>query len=118
MIRKIYKYPNRTMYDKLSSAEVNHTDLINFIFSGYRIEVEDKDTGKDITKEVLEKLILKTSNQAMLPTIKTALEYHLYRKRLKKIKMIKNEYSNPKYRRRNGHFNITKFANAVARMEV
>ena len=58
MERIIKKYGNRKLYDTQESRYVSLRDLKDYIRSGETVTIIDKQTGNDITSEVLTKAIL------------------------------------------------------------
>ena len=56
-IRIIKKYPNRRLYDTDQSKYITLADLKQLIADGIDIEVQDANSGKDITRSILLQII-------------------------------------------------------------
>jgi len=55
--RKIKKYPNRRLYDTEQSRYITLADLQKLVLDGEDFEVQDANTGKDITRNILLQII-------------------------------------------------------------
>lgn len=56
-VRVIKKYPNRRLYDTEQSKYITVADLRDLITNGVDIEVQDANTGADLTRNVLLQII-------------------------------------------------------------
>jgi polyhydroxyalkanoate synthesis repressor PhaR len=65
----IKKYPNRRLYNTLTSGYITIKDVAELIKSGNRVEVRDADNGEDVTALVLTQIIMDKAknNQGLLP---------------------------------------------------
>jgi polyhydroxyalkanoate synthesis repressor PhaR len=52
------RYPNHRLYDVVSSQYTTFSDIYKKISSGLSIQVTDRQTGKDVTREVLIGIII------------------------------------------------------------
>lgn len=57
-MKLIKRYRNRRLYDTTTSRTITQFDLAKMIREGQQVEVVDSDTGKDITLEVLGRVLL------------------------------------------------------------
>jgi polyhydroxyalkanoate synthesis regulator protein len=68
-MKHLIKYRNRKIYDPDIRKYVNLTDIKEMILNGFTVVIEDKDTGADVTPEVLatiiSEVIIKERNIAM-----------------------------------------------------
>lgn len=65
----IKKYPNRRLYNTILSCYITIQDVADLIKEGNRVEVQDLNTGEDITALVLTQIIMDKAkkNQELLP---------------------------------------------------
>ncbi len=56
---KIAKYPNRKYYSYLDNDYISAEDIILTIQNGDDVEIQDKVTEKDITKETLLRILFR-----------------------------------------------------------
>ena len=65
----IKKYPNRRLYNTRESSYITLKDVAELIKAGNRIEVQDVNTGDDMTALVLTQIIMDKAknNQGLLP---------------------------------------------------
>ncbi len=65
----IKKYPNRRLYDTISSKYITISDVAELIRSGNKVEVRDAETDDDMTAIVLTQIIMNKAkkNQELLP---------------------------------------------------
>ena len=57
-VRVIKKYPNRRLYDTLSSSYITLTDVKHMVMEGVSMVVRDAKTQEDITRSILLQIIL------------------------------------------------------------
>jgi polyhydroxyalkanoate synthesis repressor PhaR len=67
---QIKRYPNRRFYARNTSKYVSLQDLENMIRDGERLQIQDNQTGEDITRQVLAQIILDRQPEkiALFPT--------------------------------------------------
>lgn len=58
MPRLIKKYPNRRLYDLVTSAYIKQDDVKDLILKGHTVQVIDVKTDKDITQMVLLQILI------------------------------------------------------------
>lgn len=65
----IKKYPNRRLYNTETSSYITINDVAELIKAGHRVEVQDVNTGDDVTALVLTQIIMDKAkkNQEILP---------------------------------------------------
>lgn len=65
----IKKYPNRRLYNTISSKYITISDVAELIKSGHKVEVRDAETDDDMTAIVLTQIIMNKAkkNQGLLP---------------------------------------------------
>lgn len=65
----IKKYPNRRLYNTISSKYITISDVAELIKSGHKVEVRDAETDDDMTAIVLTQIIMNKAkkNQEVLP---------------------------------------------------
>lgn len=65
----IKKYPNRRLYNTQESSYITLKDVAELIKAGNRVEVQDVNTGEDMTALVLTQIIMEKAknNQGLLP---------------------------------------------------
>lgn len=65
----IKKYPNRRLYNTISSKYITISDVAELIKSGHKVEVRDAETDDDMTAIVLTQIIMNKAkkNQELLP---------------------------------------------------
>lgn len=65
----IKKYPNRRLYNTLTSGYITIKDVAELIKAGNRVEVRDVESGEDVTALVLTQIIMDKAknNQGLLP---------------------------------------------------
>lgn len=65
----IKKYPNRRLYNTRESVYITLKDVAELIKAGDRVEVQDVNTGEDMTALVLTQIIMEKAknNQGLLP---------------------------------------------------
>jgi polyhydroxyalkanoate synthesis repressor PhaR len=65
----IKKYPNRRLYNTLTSGYITIKDVAELIKAGNRVEVRDAENGEDVTALVLTQIIMDKAknNQGLLP---------------------------------------------------
>jgi polyhydroxyalkanoate synthesis repressor PhaR len=57
-IRILKKYPNRRLYDTLTSAYITLADVKKMVLEGAAFEVRDAKSGEDLTRAILLQIIL------------------------------------------------------------
>ncbi len=70
MERQIKKYGNRKLYDTTQSKYISLRDIKGFIREGDTVSIVEKETGEDITSEILTKAILddkEDKNESLSP---------------------------------------------------
>ena len=55
--RLIKKYPNRRLYDTVTSAYITLSDVKQFVMESYSFKVIDAKTGDDLTRAILLQII-------------------------------------------------------------
>ncbi len=65
----IKKYPNRRLYNTKESKYITIKDVSELIKKGYRVDVQDVESGEDMTALVLTQIIMEKAkkNQSLLP---------------------------------------------------
>lgn len=65
----IKKYPNRRLYNTDLSCYITISDVADLIKAGHRVEVQDVNSGEDVTALVLTQIIMEKAkkNQELLP---------------------------------------------------
>jgi polyhydroxyalkanoate synthesis repressor PhaR len=65
----IKKYPNRRLYNTISSKYITISDVAELIKSGHKVEIRDAETDDDMTAIVLTQIIMNKAkkNQGLLP---------------------------------------------------
>ena len=65
----IKKYPNRRLYNTEQSIYITLKDVAELIKAGNRVEVQDVNTGEDMTALILTQIIMEKAknNQGLLP---------------------------------------------------
>ena len=56
-LRVIKKYPNRRLYNTLTSSYIVEDDIVELVKSGTPFVIEDTKTGEDITRSILNQVI-------------------------------------------------------------
>jgi len=62
MVCLIKKYKNRRLYDTSSSQYVTIEQLQNYVLEGKEFRVEDSESGKDLTNEVLLQILVEAQS--------------------------------------------------------
>ena len=62
-MRVVKRYSNRRLYDTQSSRTITQFDLARMIREGHQVKVVDSATGKDITVEVLGRVMLSETSR-------------------------------------------------------
>ncbi len=62
----IKRYPNRRFYDLSASKYISQEDIEKLILEGRKVEIRDSQTGKEITRSVLTRIILERQPDKML----------------------------------------------------
>ncbi len=57
-MRVIKKYPNRRLYDTLTSTYITLTEVKGMVIGGEKVRVRDAKTGDDLTRSILLQIIL------------------------------------------------------------
>ena len=65
-IVSIKRYPNRRFYDLNASKYISQEDIEKFVLDGRKVEVRDSQTGEEITRSVLTRIILDRQPDKML----------------------------------------------------
>ncbi len=58
MKRQIKRYPNRKLYDTEKSRYVSLADVARFVRAGETVSIVDKESGEDLTAQMLTQIIL------------------------------------------------------------
>lgn len=64
---QIKKYGNRRFYSSKEKTYVTLTDIKKWVQKGYRIQVLDAETEKDITSEILTQILLEQGRASHFP---------------------------------------------------
>jgi len=62
----IRRYPNRKLYDTLSSHYINYSDVIQLIQKGATVKVIDNKTREDVTHFILRQILLKKEKEFLV----------------------------------------------------
>ena len=62
---QIRRYPNRRFYDRSSSKYVSLDDIEAAVHNGKTVEIQDSQTGEDITRAVLTRIIIERNPEKM-----------------------------------------------------
>ena len=71
-VRILKKYPNRRLYDTLTSAYITLADVKAMVLEGAPFEVRDAKTGDELTRSILLQIILEEETGGM-PMFSTAM---------------------------------------------
>jgi polyhydroxyalkanoate synthesis repressor PhaR len=71
-VRILKKYPNRRLYDTLTSAYITLADVKQMVLEGAPFEVRDAKTGDELTRSILLQIILEEETGGM-PMFSTAM---------------------------------------------
>jgi len=63
---QIKRYPNRRFYDRSASKYISLEDIEKLVRSGRKVEIRDSQTGEEITRSVLTRIILERQPDKML----------------------------------------------------
>ncbi len=63
---KIKRYPNRRFYDLSASKYISQEDIEKLVVDGRKVEIRNSQTGKEITRTVLTRIILERQPEKML----------------------------------------------------
>jgi polyhydroxyalkanoate synthesis repressor PhaR len=64
-LRILKKYPNRRLYDTLTSSYITLADVKKMVLEGAAFEVRDAKTGDDLTRSILLQIILEEETGGM-----------------------------------------------------
>lgn len=62
----IKRYPNRRFYDLNSSKYISQEDIEKLVLDGRKVEIRDSQTGEELTRSVLTRIILDRQPDKML----------------------------------------------------
>lgn len=63
---EIKRYPNRRFYDLSASKYISQEDIEKLVLDGRKVEIRDSQTGAEITRSVLTRIILDRQPDKML----------------------------------------------------
>jgi polyhydroxyalkanoate synthesis repressor PhaR len=63
---QIKRYPNRRFYDLDASKYISQEEIEKVVLAGRRVEIRDSQTGKEITRSVLTRIIMERQPEKML----------------------------------------------------
>ena len=63
---KIKRYPNRRFYDQSVSKYISLEDIEQLVLAGRKVEIRDSQTGAEITRSVLTRILLDRQPDKML----------------------------------------------------
>ena len=66
VVVQIKRYPNRRFYDLDTSKYVSQEEIEKVVLEGRRVEIRDSQTGKEITRSVLTRIIMERQPEKML----------------------------------------------------
>ena len=68
-MQQFHKYPNRRIYDPISSKYITLDRLLELIVAGISIRVEEAESGEDITQTTLLQILAKEERKQKSPLL-------------------------------------------------
>src|SRR5688572_26581189 len=88
----VRKYKNRRLYDTERSTHITRDELLETIRTGRVVQVQEADTGEDVTVETLFQVVLSESGSQLSASIPSAFAHFLARAGKDEMEKFFREY--------------------------